>query len=85
MLLQAGGWSADEHALFVRLRALAFKAASGGASRGGCSRAAVLDRLALMMAGKTRRQVEQHETWCVALMSDPASGAHIMSHMSLRS
>ena len=59
-----GGWSADEHALFVRLRALAFKSGAGGCKAGkGCSRSAVIERLQLMMPGKSKQQLEEHEKW----------------------
>jgi hypothetical protein len=65
----AGGWSADDHALFVRLRQLAYKTAgSAGAAKGsssswGCSRSAVLDRLCLMMPGKSKKQLQAHDAW----------------------
>jgi hypothetical protein len=66
-----GGWPADEHALFVRLRQLAFKTAgSAGAGKGGsssssrgCSRSAVLDKLCLMMPGKSKKQLQEHDAW----------------------
>ncbi|KAF8065732.1 hypothetical protein HT031_002792 [Scenedesmus sp. PABB004] len=59
-----GGWPADEHALFVRLRRLAFGAGAG--ARGGCARGAVLERLALMMPGRPLRELEAHEAWHTA-------------------
>jgi hypothetical protein len=73
-LLIAGGWPADEHALFVRLRQLAYKTAgSAGAGKGssssssssgrGCSRSAVMDRLCLMMPGKSKKQLQEHDAW----------------------
>jgi hypothetical protein len=62
-----GGWSADDHALFVRLRQLAYKTAGGAggssSSSRGCSRSAVLDRLCLMMPGKSKKQLQQHDAW----------------------
>eukprot|EP00879_Flechtneria_rotunda_P010446 GHRR01010922.1.p1 GENE.GHRR01010922.1~~GHRR01010922.1.p1 ORF type:complete len:162 (+),score=83.32 GHRR01010922.1:71-556(+) len=57
---------------FVRLRGLAYKAAGNGSSSGGGnrrisgSRVAVIDRLSLMMPGKTRQQLQEHELWYTA-------------------
>jgi hypothetical protein len=49
----------------VRLRQLAYKTAGGAGSSSsrGCSRSAVLDRLCLMMPGKSKKQLQEHDAW----------------------
>lgn len=46
-----------------------FKGSSSSRGSQGCSKAYVVDYLAVRMPGKTKQQLAEHETWCAPVMA----------------
>jgi len=57
-----GGWSAEEHSLFVASRVRTHREAASSCSNAK-GPAVVLDQLALLLPGKTHQQLQEHERW----------------------
>ncbi|KAG1656798.1 hypothetical protein FOA52_011834 [Chlamydomonas sp. UWO 241] len=60
-----GGWGADEHSQFVRLRERYY---TEGGKGGGTSREAALSRAAALLPGRDTAAVLRHDDWYVAHM-----------------
>jgi hypothetical protein len=59
-----GGWTAEEHSLFVASRLRARQMAAGSSSGGNSGApAAVMEKLALLMPGKSPQELKEHEAW----------------------